>query len=61
MTQKATCPNSGHENAVNLAFYSDWIQSGPTLDTVNIRMQKSSVRETLENRLVGAIHRWDGS
>jgi|APGre2960657404_1045060.scaffolds.fasta_scaffold214727_2 hypothetical protein len=61
MNQKAICPNSGHKNAVIYVLFSDWIQSGPTLDTVNIRMQKSSVRETLENRLVGAIRRWDGS
>jgi hypothetical protein len=61
MTQKATCPNSGHKNDVIEALFSDWIQSGPTLDTVNIRMRKPLVRETLENRLVGAIRRWDGS
>ena len=61
MIQKAICPNSGKKNALNQALFSDWIQSGPTLDTVNIRMQKSSVRETLENRLAGAIRRWDGS
>jgi hypothetical protein len=61
MTQKAICPNSGHKNAVIYALFSDWIQSGSLLDTVNIRMRKPLVRETLENRLVGAIWRWDGS
>jgi hypothetical protein len=51
MTQKAICPNSGHKNAVIYALFSDWIQSGSLLDTVNIRMQKSLVREIVENRL----------
>ena len=60
MTQRAICPNSGQENAVNYVLSPDWIQSGPKLDTILKTMQDSLGRAIVENRLIGTNQRWDG-
>ena len=61
MTQRAICPNSGQENAVNYVLSPDWIQSGPKLDTILKTMRDPLGHAIVENRPIRANQRWDGS
>ena len=61
MIQKAICPNSGQKNAVIYALFSDWIQSGPKLDTILETMRDPLGHAIVENRPIRTNQRWDGS